>query len=378
MNRFYPILKKSVFPLLTVAIICLPVFYHVYATSIEDQRQVQSAYDVQKTQYVTVTVYQGTVSIKPPGESSFQTVRNAVRIQEGTFISTGPSSRAQIMYPSGTTTRLDSNTTIQLKTFSPEPQRIIVSILEGRIWSRVKKLLGTESYETESKGVTATVRGTAYEHAAKNGITLTRVVEGTIVITCKDQPDSTAIQASLKGETDCSQETPTSVVPLSQEDATDEWISFNTAIDKLPVVIPTSTVVPSPVPATIQTTVPSTAPLTVPSSRSDTSISGSSQSTQNPAAPTQPPAGIQVETGKDSGVQVDVQVGKDDDKNDPEVSVGVGGTDVNVNLPGNLPVDIDIGLGKKKDKDNNGNANGRDGGNGNCNGVGNPNCMGKD
>lgn len=387
MNSKYSKLIKGAFGLLSAVLISLPLFYHVYASSTETDAEVQSAFDAQKTAYATLTIYDGTVSIKPPGESTFQKTTKAMRITEGTYVSTGPSGRAQISYPSGTTTRIDSNSTIQLTEFDPKPQKILVSVLKGRVWSRVKKLLGTESYETESNGVTATVRGTAYEHSAAGGVTLTRVVEGTIVVTCPDSDRATAIAASLKGQTDCSKPVETEVQPLTEEDAKDEWITFNTNMDKLPVIIPSVTTSPAAQSSTPQGVVnnsglseKSDSTNTGTSPNSGSSSSNTNQSGSSYVAPTAPPtANTSTPNQPGAGVTVDVGVGQNN--NDSEVSVGVGGTDVNVNLPGNLPVDINIGLGKDKDKkenNGNGNANGREGGNGECNGAGNPNCNGKD
>ena len=63
-------------------------------------------------------------------------------IVTGTVIKTNNEGRAQIVYPSGTVTRLDNNSQITLKEYVAFPQQVDILVEAGTIWSRVAKLLG--------------------------------------------------------------------------------------------------------------------------------------------------------------------------------------------------------------------------------------------
>lgn len=346
----------------TAALMSVPLLFHVYASSTAPTAEVQSVHDHrQVVETAKLKIITLPVQVKLPDTASFIDASDGMDIPLGTTIKTGRTGRAGIVYPSGTTTHLDHDTTIILKKFDLGPQKITVEILNGRIWSRVKKLMGNESYETEVQGVTATVRGTAYEHSATEGGSLTRVVEGLVEVTCNNSRVQTEVAASQKGTTDCTlTQEQTVVQPLSTQDAEDEWIQFNATIDNVPVVTrkPGAPGSGSGIQPTV-TNQPATTPITLPTGeRADNTTIYAPLTTAVPVHPTTPP--VLPASPPTQGSQPS-----------PPVSVDIGneGVGVGVQLPG---VNVEVGIGRGK-----GNANGRDGGNGECNGKGNPNCAGK-
>ncbi len=369
MKRHPPWRIKAVFVFVTAALMSVPLLFHVYATSTAPTAEVQSVHDHrQVVETAKLKIITLPVQVKLPDTSSFIDASDGMDIPLGTTIKTGKT-RAGIVYPSGTTTRLDHDTTIILKEFDLGPQQITVEILNGRIWSRVKKLMGNESYETEVQGVTATVRGTAYEHSATEGVSLTRVVEGLVEVTCNDASIQTKIAASQKGTTDCTlPQEQTVVQPLSTQDAEDEWIQFNATIDNLPVVTPSvnpqKTVIPpgargsGSVKHPTQTYQPAAPQNTLHTEERADNTEYSPLPTAFPVHPTTPP--VLPTSPPTQGSQPSPPV---------SVDIGNGGVGVGVQLPG---VNVEVGIGRGK-----GNANGREGGNGECNGKGNPNCKGK-
>lgn len=179
-------------------------------------------------------IYEGTVAVKLPSEQTYKKAKSKMIIPEGSFIKTGSTGRAQIIFPGGTATRLDFNTEIQLKQFSPEPQNILVDIIQGRIWSRIKKLFGNESYRSSSPTMIATVRGTSYGHGVLAGdFNRGLVLKGSVELKCTSSEDALLLEENQKTDASCSQKTGFEAQPLGEIDQIDEWISFNEKQDTL-------------------------------------------------------------------------------------------------------------------------------------------------
>jgi hypothetical protein len=367
---------KAVFMFVTATLVSVPLLFHVYATSNAQQADVRSAHDQRDVlETAKLKIITLPVQVKLPDASEFIDASDGMDIPLGTTVKTGKTGRAGIVYPSGTTTRLDHDTTILLKEFDVAPQQITVEILNGRVWSRVKKLMGNESYETEVQGVTATVRGTAYEHSATEEAILTRVIEGQVDVSCNDANVQMEVTASQKALTDCTlPEDQIKVQPLTIQDAEDEWIQFNATIDKLPVITPS--MAPHTIDSATQNAKPSS--LTHPAGREPVEkqemkpAEERKKQKHQEKEPLPLPSSVPLESQPSVPPAAPIHSPTDTDQPSPPVSIEIEneGVEVGVQLPG---VNIEVGIGRGQ-----GNANGREGGNGDCNGVGNPNCKGKE
>jgi hypothetical protein len=159
---------------------------------------------------------------------------DGMKVFMGDKVVTGADSRVVLKYPNGTQTRLDFGAEIVLEKFVASPQQVEVKLEKGRIWSRVTKLFGGESYQTESGTVVATVRGTSYGHGIlENGVNRLTGFKGKVQTDCINQTQSEEVVEDLRAEFDC--KTGKKVVKTkltTQQLLADEWISFNEGEDK--------------------------------------------------------------------------------------------------------------------------------------------------
>lgn len=189
--------------------------------------------------------------------------RSATRgmdIYAGSEVETG-TSEAQIAFGNGSVTRLDKNTRVTIKSDQTSTFDISVSLDFGRIWSRIKKLGGQESYETGTDTMVATVRGTSYGHSIdslydSNGLPVLDsnnqpvkvnkiiTVEGEVVGTCitndrrpnslDTPPAELPIKRNQKGIFKCFKEDPEAYLAdinnIEHEDA--EWTLENMWLDE--------------------------------------------------------------------------------------------------------------------------------------------------
>jgi hypothetical protein len=177
----------------------------------------------------TLEIFQAPVYVMLPDREAIEDATNGMSIPQGTIISTGTAGRAQIMYPGGTVTRLDSSTTVKLTTYNTQKYQIVVNIFQGKIWSRIKKLLGNESYETKTSNTVATVRGTSYEHSVteldEDGVL---VLEGKVDFECSAyQKLKTSLEANKKAVVHCNIDTEIKPAEVTEKDLEQEWVTFN-------------------------------------------------------------------------------------------------------------------------------------------------------
>ena len=180
--------------------------------------------------HATLEIFSNPVSVILPNQEATSEAKTGMIIPEGTIVSTGTTVRAEISYPGGTVTRLDSSTQIKLTTFDPNRYQILVDLYEGKIWSRIKKLLGNESYETKTSNTVATVRGTSYEHSALiNDTDQVMVVDGTVDFGCSNskKPLRTNVEKNKKSVAHCNTDTELKKTDIAPADLNKEWATFN-------------------------------------------------------------------------------------------------------------------------------------------------------
>jgi hypothetical protein len=212
------------------------VAYALAVTPSSDQHQAQvkgaASTSTPVPSAVTLEIFTGSVFIKTPSSDTFTKAVHRQTVPIGSTITTAKTSRAQLVYPGGTVTRLDYETQVKVSQYA-QPHSVIVEILQGRIWSRIKKLTGNELYQTESEAVTAVVRGTSYNHGVKTeGYDLAIVLKGTVEITCKKTGSTVVVDQGEMGNMDCENKQTLSPYDITQKVYDEEWVQFNMEQDR--------------------------------------------------------------------------------------------------------------------------------------------------
>lgn len=123
------------------------------------------------------------VFVQYPNSNQPVQISGSIKVPTTSTVSTGETGRAEIRYPNKSITRLNTNTTVVIKTFEKSPQKSILRVIKGTIWNRISKLLGNEGFTTETGSMVATVRGTAYEvEVLPDGTDNLKVVEGKVAV----------------------------------------------------------------------------------------------------------------------------------------------------------------------------------------------------
>lgn len=177
---------------------------------------------------VKLKVFFGTVTVNASMASDGQVVK------VGDVIATEENSRGELIYPNGTVTRLDARAKVVLREFESAPQKVAIRLEVGRVWSRVTKLLGGESYQTETGTVVATVRGTSYGHGIlANGDNRVTTLEGEVQSGCVVGGQEASVGKFDKVEMSCAPGAEVKKVKLTDKDISgDEWLNFNVQEDK--------------------------------------------------------------------------------------------------------------------------------------------------
>jgi len=183
---------------------------------------------------VKVEVLTGVVEVQGPGEQGFVVVSGEMEVPVGTVVRTGDDGRGQVVYPNGTVIRVDFGSEMAVEKFVQEPFNVLVKIDRGRVWSRVAKLLGKESFETDTGTVIASVRGTSYGHAImSDGRDTIIVARGEVNNECVDGETGTSLMVGEKVSMGCTAGEVPGPRLLTEAEKQDEWYVFNQQQDKL-------------------------------------------------------------------------------------------------------------------------------------------------
>lgn len=164
----------------------------------------------------------------------------------GAVVTTGGDTRAQLVYPNGSVTRLDYNTSVTVTSEPGDESEGSIFIDVGRTWERIRKLIGTnDPFHSDSTNTVATVRGTSYWHGVEmdeNGQPVDKIVsiEGEVGLNCKKthengQPiKSGTVEKNHKAALNClipqDEEFVFEIEDLSKDDVA--WIMFNIGKDE--------------------------------------------------------------------------------------------------------------------------------------------------
>ncbi|OGG41056.1 hypothetical protein A2118_00630 [Candidatus Kaiserbacteria bacterium GWA2_50_9] len=102
-------------------------------------------------------------------------VEGTVEIGSGSAVRTSGSGSAVLLYPNGTMTALEGDTSVVVDEIGENGNRSRLSLLGGTMWSRIEQLLDSEDYfQVRSRGIVTSVRGTSFEMSANDaGLSVT-------------------------------------------------------------------------------------------------------------------------------------------------------------------------------------------------------------
>jgi len=113
----------------------------------------------------TLTIFLGTAQVTASGTQNAAPVVSGTHLHSGDMITTGPNSRANIIFGNGSQIRLDANTTLAVKQLSHDAAGFHVDLHQGagKTWSRVTAPVGRSSFSVRGPNKsTAEVRGAEF------------------------------------------------------------------------------------------------------------------------------------------------------------------------------------------------------------------------
>jgi hypothetical protein len=273
--------KIAIISLLIIAIglfaVALLVFYSRQTTPSEQTTEEIS------TPTVKLEIFSSRVFVQLPDSDEWLEAEDGQDILVNSQIKTDEDGQGQLVYPNGTVTRLDNASLITLKEFNSSPFQVKVFLEAGRIWSRITKLLGQESYQTESANLVASVRGTSYGHEIlANGQDLVTVSKSQVSSRCLGDDQEIIIDKDNQATFNCQVEARPKPVKTPLKEREKEWFKFNQDHDEKleqrfgrqtyddydqapsPSPNPTSTPTPSPTPTPTPTSIPTPTPSPTP------------------------------------------------------------------------------------------------------------------
>ncbi|HEV2033370.1 MAG TPA: FecR family protein [Candidatus Dormibacteraeota bacterium] len=183
-----------------------------------------------------LTVFLGHVDVHKSGSGSAVLAHTGDALQPGDVVQTRAASRAAVSYPDGSTSRLDSDSALQVKTVSAGSNsawNIELVQTAGKSWNRVHNLASGSSFNVGAPNATdVAVRGTEFEIIVENtnGKTLVRVDSwsGSVDVTAQGKT------VNLVGGQSSSVQTggaPSAAAPIPAADGRDAFAVFNRALD---------------------------------------------------------------------------------------------------------------------------------------------------
>ncbi len=195
---------------------------------------------------IVLEILKGQAEINLSGVSKTFNAPLSQEIEKGAKITTLEESQAQIIFPTGSVARLDSNTTIDLEEFLDESQQtdIKIKLDSGNLWSRVQRLIDKEtSYEVQTSNTVAVVKGTSFNISFQEGQTKLAVLSNAVQLKVLD-PQTKQVLTGGEAEVAAGQEIETDLVspptpekpllpkPLPTEKMEQPWFKNNFDQDK--------------------------------------------------------------------------------------------------------------------------------------------------
>jgi hypothetical protein len=113
---------------------------------------------------VALTIFTGTAGIVRPG-TALRPASTGDRLGNGDTVVTGTDSKASLLYPDGSVTRLDSQTVVTVRVVTAAAGGVKTSLAQaaGLTWNNVKQLVGGASFSINGpNSASVAVRGTEF------------------------------------------------------------------------------------------------------------------------------------------------------------------------------------------------------------------------
>ncbi len=121
-----------------------------------------------------LTVFTGTATIQRSGSTTAVAAHSGDGLDSGDTVATGATGKAAIVYPDGSTTRLDSNTTVKVSARRAPGGAVQTTFQQsaGLTWNKVQRLVGVSSFKVSGpNAATAEVRGTVFGYYVEHDAT---------------------------------------------------------------------------------------------------------------------------------------------------------------------------------------------------------------
>jgi len=185
---------------------------------------------------MTLTVFIEAASIPRLGSTARVAGHSGDGLRSGDTVATGPNGKAAIAYPDGSTTRLDSSTTVKVSSRNGKAQTVQTSFQQsaGLTWNRVQKLVGVSSFKVSGpNSATAEVRGTEFGYYVERDSSGTPVIwidtwSGSVLV---GGTGGTVLAGSGQRVTVRAGAAPTVPVPVPPGDRPLSFTVFNQTLD---------------------------------------------------------------------------------------------------------------------------------------------------
>lgn len=181
-----------------------------------------------------LTVFVGGAEIQRAGSAARTAGRTGDRLVTGDTVVTGPASKAQLTFPDGSVSRLDSETQVTIATAG---QQTALAQAGGLTWNRVRQLTGGAGFRIDGPNHTAAqVRGTEFgyyveQDAAGAPVIWVDVWSGSVRVT---GPTGSPVDGAGGQRVTVRQDAPAAApVPIPDGDRRLDFTVFNTALNAL-------------------------------------------------------------------------------------------------------------------------------------------------
>lgn len=131
---------------------------------------------------MTVTYVEGLVTVKPAGGGAAGPIAEGDPLHEGDTVQTPPGARLEISVANGSVIRLGESSRLLLGTAPAAGHAFSARLFLGNLWTRVHKLVASETFHIETENGVAGVRGTEFRVEVGPQADLVRVYEGAVEV----------------------------------------------------------------------------------------------------------------------------------------------------------------------------------------------------
>lgn len=154
-------MKRSIIGLVAVVAVVGAIF--LFSNQKPSVSTVPTQIADQKSGSFVVTALAADVFVKNPEDKDYILLNGNREIITGSFVKTGPTGRAALLYPNGAVTRIDVNSEVKVDFLEANGNRSKLRLLTGGILAKLRNALGGEDYyEIQTQNSVASIRGTIF------------------------------------------------------------------------------------------------------------------------------------------------------------------------------------------------------------------------